>query len=80
MERFVKHDVLKKISSAFQLINLDFKCEQNLLSIESVDIGFGAKRVLSKLKTTEKSKEREFCSFSNSFLIKLVEKLVENVL
>ena len=62
LERFVKHDVLKKISSAFQFINLDFKCEQNLLSIESIDAGFGAKRVLSKLKNTEKSKEREFRS------------------
>ena len=52
LERFVEHDVLKKISSAFQLINLDFKCEQTLLSIESNDVGFGAKHVLSKLKTT----------------------------
>ena len=52
LERFVEHDVLKKISSAFQLINLDFKCEQTLLSIESNDVGFGAKHALSKLKTT----------------------------
>ena len=73
MKRFVKHDVLK-ISSAFQLINLDFKFEQNLLSIESIDVCFGAKRVLSKLKTTEKSKEREFCSSAKLFLIKSVKK------
>ena len=63
MELFVKHDMLK-ISSAFQLINLDFKCEQNLLSIESITARFGAKHVPSKLKTTEKSKEREFRSYA----------------
>ena len=54
LERFLKHDVLKTILAAFQLINLDFKCEQNLSSIESIDVGFGAKHVLDKLKTTEK--------------------------
>ena len=42
-----------QISSAFQLINLDFKCEENLQSIESIDVGFGSKYVLSKLKTIE---------------------------
>ena len=59
LERFVKHDVLKEISLAFQLINLNFKCEQNLLSIESIDVGFGVKRVLGKLKTTEKLKKNK---------------------
>ena len=80
LERFVKHDVLKEISLAFQLINLDFKCEQNLLSIESIDVGFGVKYVLGKLKTTEKSKKkkkRKFRSFAQSFLIKRMKKLVE---
>ena len=39
-ELFIKQDVLQKIPSVFQLINLDFKCEQNHLSTESIDVVF----------------------------------------
>ena len=48
-----------------------------ILSIESIYVGFGVKPVLSKLKTRENSKEREFRSSAESFFIKLVEKFVE---
>ena len=77
--QFLKHDVLKKISSAFQLINLDLKCEQNLLLIESIDADFGAKHVLSKLKTTEKSIQN-YAVLQNHFSSNLWKSWWKNVL
>lgn len=68
---------MKENSSVFQLLNLDIKDKNNLLPIESIDVGFGAKAVLRKLKTTEKSLEREFRKSTRSFLIRLIAKLFE---
>ena len=74
LERFVKPNVLKENSAAFEL-NLPIKDENNLLPIESIDVVFCAKAVLRKLKTTEKSLERQFRKAARSFLIRLLEKV-----
>ena len=64
MDRFARSDILMKNSSAIKLMNLDLKEEENLLALE---VGFGTNAVLRKLKTTEKSLEREFCPSVRTF-------------
>ena len=51
--------------------------EDNLLPLESVDVGFAAKSKLKKLGTLEKPQERKFRSDVQEFLIRFVEKVVE---
>ena len=72
MERFVKADVLKENNTAFKLMKLlkDLKKEENLLPLESINVGFAAKSILKKLKTTEKPDERKFRKDVRAFLLK----------
>ena len=48
-----------------------------LLECDSVDVGFGAKKVLKKLTTVQATKARDFKKNAKQFLIKLVSKLAE---
>lgn len=77
MRRFVKPQVINANLQPSQFLKLDLRKEANLLPAESVNIGFGAKRVLKKLKTTEKPDERKFRLEARSFLANLLEKLFE---
>jgi hypothetical protein len=77
MRRFVKQEVISANSQPSQFLKLDLRKEENLLSPESVNIGFGAKRVLKTLKTTEKQEERKFRLEVRSFFATLLEKLFE---
>ena len=47
-----------------------------MLPIESIDVGFGAKVVLRKVTTVEKT-ERQFRKESQTFLVYLIKKLFE---
>ena len=93
LERIVKPKLLAKTKSAFKLLKLvkdglrvtqDKKDpskntynEDNLLPLESVDVGFAAKSKLKKLGTLEKREERRFRSDVREFVIRFVEKVVE---
>ena len=55
MERFVKPDILQANCTGYKLLKLDLTKEENLLPIESINVGFGAKAKLRKLKTTQKT-------------------------
>ena len=93
LERIVKPQVLEKNKSAFKLLKLvkeglrvtqnkkdpsknTYK-EDNLLPLESVDVGFAAKSKLKKLGSLEKPQERKFRSDVREFVIRFVEKVVE---
>ena len=56
LECSVKPEVLEKNSEVSKLLRLDLSMEENLLSISSINIGFGAKASLKKLKTTKKTR------------------------
>lgn len=77
LERFVRSDVIESNLSAYKMINLDLNKIENLLPIESINVGVGAKSVLSKLTTTEKTLERQFRSDVRKFLIHLLQKLFQ---
>ena len=49
LERFVKPSVLEQNSSPNKLLQIDLNDKNNLLPIESIDVGFGAKVVLRNL-------------------------------
>ena len=51
MEGFVKSDVLGANGSTYKLLTLDLKSEENLIPLDSSNIGFGAKSVLKKFKS-----------------------------
>ena len=57
MEWLGKSDVLNGNGSVYKLLTLDLKSEENLIPLDSINIGFGAKSVLRKLSTTEKTLE-----------------------
>lgn len=42
MSRVIKSKVLKEATSAFKLVNVDLKDENNLISTIKIDIGFAA--------------------------------------
>ena len=46
LERFVQPHVLESNASPYKLINLDLKKQENLLPIEFINVGFGAKSVI----------------------------------
>ena len=77
MERFVKSDVLNTNGSVYNLLTLDLKSEENLIPLDSLNLGFGAKSVLRKLSTTEKTLERSFRKGARAALIRLIQKLFE---
>ena len=77
MEWFVKPKVLQENLSAFKLINLDLTKEENLLPLESINVGFGAKVILRKLTTAEKTVERQFRKAARALLVRMVKKLFE---
>ena len=93
LERVVKPQVLGKNKSAYKLLKLvkegirekqdkkdpsnnTYK-EDNLLPLESVDVGFAAKSKLKKLGTLEKPQERKFRRDVREFVIRFAEKVVE---
>jgi len=89
LERVVKPDVLNKNKTGFKLLKLvnddlrnkrdkdkPFK-EENLLPLESINVGFSAKCILKKLTTAEKTLDRTFRRSVREFIIRLVEKVVE---
>ena len=77
MERFVKSNVLNANGSVYKLLTLDLKSEENLILLDSINIGFGATCVLRKLSTTEKTLERSFRKGARAALIHLILKLFE---
>ena len=44
MERFVKPDVLQANCTGYKLLKLDLTKEENLLPIESINVGLGQKQ------------------------------------
>ena len=80
MEQFVKSDVLNANGSVYKLLTLDLKSEENLIPLDSINIGFGAKSVLRKLSTTEKTLERSLRKGARAALIRLIQKLFEKCL
>ena len=77
LERFVQPHVLESNASSCKLINLDLKNQENLLPIESINVGFGKKSVLQNLFTTEKTMERQFRNDIQIYLISLVQKIFQ---
>ena len=59
------------------MINLDSKKQENLLTIESINFGLGAKSVFRNLATTEKTMERQFREDVQIYLISLVQKIFQ---
>ena len=72
MERFVEADVLQENGSVSKLMKLHLKKRG-----ESINVGFGAKSVLRKLSTTEKSLEHKFRKNVRAFLICLLQQIFE---
>lgn len=56
---------------------LDLKNRENLILLDSSDIGFGAKSVLKKLSAIEKTLKRAFRKGARAVLICLIQKLFE---
>ena len=77
MQRFIRKDVLDSNSSASKLMRIDVRAENNILPLESVKIGFGAKRALRQLKSEDKTKARTFRKEARDFLACIVEKMKE---
>ena len=77
LERFVQPHVLESNASPYKLINLDLKKQENLLPIESINVGFGAKSVLQILTTTEKTMQHHFRKDVHIYLISLVQKIFQ---
>ena len=77
MERFVRSDVLQANASGNKFLGIDLKKDENFVSLASINVVFGAKAVLRKLATTEKTLKREFRKGAQALLIRLIEKLIE---
>ena len=77
MERFVKKVIKENGISSYKLMKIDLRKEENLLPVDSVNIGFGARKLLRKLTTTEKTQELQFRLEVRSFLACLLEKIFE---
>ena len=75
MERFVKKVIKENGVSSYGKI--DLRKEENLLPVDSVNIGFGARKLPRKLTITEKTQERQFRLEVRSFLARLLEKIFE---
>ena len=73
----MKSEVIQENSTPSKFLKLDLRKEANLLSPESVNIGFGAKKVLKQLKTADKPQERKFRLEARSFLAAILEKIFE---
>ena len=77
MQRFVKSDVLEKSSSTPSMMKIDLKDESNLNPATSVNVGFGAEKVLKSLGTTHALEVRNFYKNVRQLLVSLTEKLRE---
>ncbi len=53
MQRFVRDNVISENSTHAKLIKIDLHKSENLLPVASTHVGFGAKRLLSALLTTQ---------------------------
>ena len=49
--KFVKKDVMLKVSTASKLIKIDFNDKNNLVSVTNLDLGFGIKYKQKQLKS-----------------------------
>ena len=77
LEKFVQPHVLESNASPYKLINLDLEKQENLLPIESISAGFGAKSVLRNITTAEKAMEHQFRKDVQIYLISLVQKIFQ---
>ena len=77
LERFVQPHVLESNASPYKLINLDLKKQENLLPIEFINVGFGAKSVIRNITTTEKTMECQFRKDVQIYLISFVQKIFQ---
>jgi len=83
MERFVKDDVMARVSSVQQLLKIDVGLKENHKVYSKIDIGFMAEKSLKSAvdqKTKKKISDKELMQFrmeSKEFLIKLVKKIME---
>ena len=77
MHRFVKSEVLEKSLSTPSMMKIDLKDESNINLATSVNVGFGAKKVLKSLGTTHALEVRNFYKNVRQLLVSLIEKLRE---
>ena len=77
MQRLVKSEVLEKSSSTPSMMKIDLKDESNLKPATSVNVGFGAKKVLKSLGTTHALEVRSFYRNARQLLVSLTGKLRE---
>ena len=72
-----KSDLLINEISTKKMIAFDFGKEENLLPIESVDIGFGAKAELKNVKNVSKKEVDAFYLEAHQFIIGTIRKILE---
>ena len=80
MDRFVKDDVMSRVSSVQQLLKIDVGLKENHKVYSKIDIGFMAEKSLKSAvdqKTKKKISDKELMQFRmecKEFLNKLVKK------
>ena len=76
----MKPSVLEQNSSPSycKLLQVDLNDKNNLLPIESIDVGFGAKVVLRKLTTVEKTLERQLQKELQTFSVYLIRNFLKD--
>lgn len=72
--RIVKKNVMEKIDSGTKLKNLDMDKEENLKHFDKIDVGFGAKSCLKKVKEIDLQLFKSDCK---KFLLAIYKKLAE---
>jgi len=82
MDRFVKDDVMARVSSVQQLLKVDVDLKDNHKVYSKIDIGFMAEKSLKSAvdQTTKKISDKEVMQFRmecKEFLKKLVKKVME---
>ena len=78
LRRFVKKSVIDDCNcNPMKLMKIALREEKNLLSLDAVNVGFGARKVLKQLKTQEKTQEMKFRSEVRGFLASILEKIYE---
>ena len=75
-QRFMKGNVLREAGVLRKLLKLDFSKKENLLSHRDVDVGFGAKASLRKVKVSE-LQTLDFQKKCIAFLAGTAAKIVE---
>ena len=78
LKRFIKSDVLEKISSPVKLLKLDPTLDENCKSIKTIDVGFIADRELKAKFKSKVVSDRDLVQFRMQYrdgLINLVNKI-----